>query len=368
MKVCVIGGGPSGILASISIKKYHPDFQVILLEKEENIGSRIKISGNGRCNFFNKNINSSHYSNDFVINFLNEKETLFDLLKEVGFCYYYDLEGRAYPISESSLTFLEALKSLLKKYQVEVRTSYFVKKIEKNNNLYIINDLEKFDRLVLSIGGISYLNDQNNYFNICENLNLKLTKLTPSLAPIYVSSFPLSLENRRVKCQVSLLYKNKVMKKEKGEVLFKKNALSGIVIFNMACVLSRLHLNNYEGYQISLDLLPDFDIDKVKELIKIDPSLKHIFILQLSNYLNTFNNIAQTIKDLRFDVKSLFDFKFSQVTSGGVSLKSITPSLNLKNDSNLYLSGEMIDIDGDCGGFNIGMCMLEGIFIGKNIK
>ena len=256
MKVVVVGGGPCGILTSISIKKFHPEYEVVLLEKDKDIGSRIKISGNGRCNFINKELSVDKYSSSFVNYVLPLKEEVLSLFDEVGFKYYYDEQGRGYPLSESSSTFICVLKTLLEKYQVKVITSYLVENIKELNNKFILNEDITCDRLVLAIGGVSYQNDKLNYNRIVSALNLKTTSLTPSLSPLSVSSFPKDLENKRVKCLVKLLFNNKVVKEEKGEVLFKKDGLSGIVIFNMSSYLARLHLVNFKGYQRSLDLPP----------------------------------------------------------------------------------------------------------------
>ena len=368
MKVIVIGGGPFGLLSSISIKKHHPNWDVLLLEKEKDIGSRIKVSGNGRCNFINKNLCEHKYSSLFVKEFLKYQTEVLNLFEEEGFLYYFDEEGRGYPTSESSLTFISLLKDLLNKYKVDIKTSYQVNNIEKRDQEYLVNNELRCDRLVIGIGGISYQNERLNYNRIISSLNVNVTKLTPSLTPLSVSNFPRELENKRVKCEVSLLYKNSILKKEKGEVLFKKDGLSGIVIFNMSSYLARLHLEKFDSYQISLNLLPNVSDQKLKELISKDPSLKHIFIDSLADYILTFNDIGKTIRDMRFDIRGIYDFKNSQVTSGGIDLKDISPSLNLKNDSNIYVGGEMIDIDGECGGYNIGYCLLAGYSIGKVIR
>lgn len=368
MRVIVIGGGPFGLLSSISIKKHHPSWEVLLLEKEKDIGSRIKISGNGRCNFINENLIESKYSSSFVRDILKYQNEVMSLFDEEGFSYYFDEEGRGYPTSESSSTFISLLKGLLIKYNVDIKTSYQVVSIEKKAQNYCINKELYCDRVIIGIGGLSYQNDRLNYNRIITSLNIKVTKMTPSLSPISVSSFPKELENKRVKCEVSLLYNNQILKKERGEVLFKKDGLSGIVIFNMSSFLSRLHLDKFEGYQISLNLLPSLDDEKLKEIIIKNPSLDHIFITPLAEYILTFNDIGKTIRDMRFNIRGIYDFKNSQVTSGGVDLNEITPSLNLKNDPCIYVGGEMIDIDGECGGYNIGYCLLAGYSIGKVIK
>ena len=368
MKVAVIGRGPCGILSTISIKKFHPEYEVILLEKDKDIGSRIKISGNGRCNFFNEKLLEEHYSSSFVSPIIANSNKVLELLDEVGYKYYFDEQGRGYPLSESSLTFICALKALLNKYQVKVVTSYLVTSLEANSENIIINNEIECDRLVLAIGGISYQNEKLNYNRIVNALDLLTTKLTPSLSPISVSSFPKELENKRIKCLAKLLHNNQVIKEEPGEVLFKKDGLSGIVIFNLSAKMARLHLSNYQGYQISLDLLPNIDNNELDRLIDLNPSLDHIFIKEIANYLNTFSNPKQSIRDLRFDIRGIYEFKFSQVTSGGVSLNQLDSSLSLKKDRRIYIGGEFLDVDGDCGGYNIGFALSSGYQIGKEIK
>ena len=372
MKICVIGAGPFGILSAISIKKNHPLYEVILLEKNENIGSRIKVSGNGRCNFFNTNLNENKYSSPlYVKKLVSLKDRLFSLLDEVGLSYYYDEEGRYYPLSESSSTMIYCLNKLLASYQVKVKTNFKVEKIIKENNKYIVSSLlekEEADKLVLGIGGISFNNDRINYNNIIHNLNVSTTKLTPSLTPIATSSFSLRLEGKRRYCNVKLMKGNNIVKEEKGEVLFKKNGLSGIVIFNISSYLARLHLSSYSSYCISLDLCPSLSEEKLKELTIKDPSLRNIFITEIADYiLSLGKNIVENIRNCRFEVKDLYEFKNSQVTSGGIAINELNDNFSLKKDNNIYVGGEMIDIDGECGGYNIGIAFLSGLYIGEVI-
>ena len=367
MKVVIIGAGPAGLMSAISIKKHHPEYDVIILEKDLDIGSRIKISGNGRCNFINNHLDSCHYSSTFVEKINYFQHDVMKLLNEVGFQYYYDEEGRAYPLSETANTLIQVFKTLITHYQVSVKTSYQVTSIDISHKILINNEIE-CDRLVVCIGGISYLNERLNYNKIVSDLNLSVTNLSPSLAPLSVNSFPRELENKRVKCLVKLLYKNDVLKEEYGEVLFKKDGLSGIVIFNMSAILARQHLSNYHDYQISLDLLPQYNNKQISEIYKLNPTLDHVFGKEIASYLLSLNNPLLKIKDLRFNLRGIYEFKNSQVTSGGVMLNQINDDLSLKKDSRIYLGGEFLDIDGDCGGYNIGYAMCSGYLIGKFIK
>lgn len=372
MKICVIGGGPFGILSAISIKKNHPSYEVVLLEKNENIGSRIKVSGNGRCNFFNANLKENKYSSpSFVKGIIPLKDKLFYLLDEVGLSYYFDEEGRYYPLSESSSTIIYCLTKLLNKYQVKVKTNFKVEKIFKENNKYIISsslEEEKADKLVLGIGGVSFNNDRINYNNIIHQLGVDITLLSPSLTPLSTSSFSFKLEGNRRYCNVKLLKGNNIIKEEKGEVLFKKNGVSGIVIFNMSSYLSRLHLSSYDSYFLSLDLCPTLNDEELVQFLSKDPSLRNIFKEELALYiLSLGKNVFENIRDFRLQIKGLYEFKNSQVTSGGISLDEINSSFSLKKDPNIFVGGEMIDIDGECGGYNIAFALLSGLYIGEII-
>ena len=367
MKIVIIGSGPCGLVSAITIKKSHPDYEVVILEKDKGIGSRIKISGNGRCNFINKNLKAEDYSSSFSAHIIKYQDEVMKLFDEAGLLYYFDEQGRAYPYSESSSTIISCFNYLLDKYKVEVKTSYLVKSIQKQGTNFLINDDIKADKIVVAIGGISYLNEKLNYNRIVSDLDLKVTSLTPSLAPISVTSFPKELENKKVKCEVRLLKKHQEIFKERGEVLFKKDGLSGIVIFNLSAYLARTHTNNFNDYEVSLNLLPDIKDEELKTLISKNPTLERIFIEPLANLISKSNNKIDTIRNLKFGIRGIYEFKNSQVTSGGVELNQINDNLSLKKDRDIFVGGEFIDLDGVCGGYNIGLAMCSGYLIGKSI-
>ena len=330
MKVAVIGAGPMGLVSSIAIKKFHPDFEVVLFEKNNDIGPRIKVSGNGRCNFNNVNVSVDKYNTDIIKDILDCNADVFKLLEETGFMHYADSEGRCYPLSETSVTLLNVFKILLEKYKVEVRLEKEITNIEFEGKLISIYG-EQFDRLVLGIGGISSYNDRLCYEKLMGSLPVKLTELTPSLAPLSTSSFPKGLENRRVKCEVSLLCKGRIVKREKGEVLFKNSGLSGIVIFNMTSYLSRLHLKDYKDYQISLNLLPNCSKEQVNEL---NESLAR----ELKLYTKEYNELEAENKKL---TEGNFDLKDKLYRS--MSFKKRIPDIIVLNKTKMEELQKKID-------------------------
>lgn len=368
MNIIVIGAGPMGIMASISIKKNNPSFNVTLLEKEETIGSRIKVSGNGRCNLGNININEFAYNHpSFVIDILKYQDKLFSYLEEVGFSYFHDEEGRIYPMSETSTTLIYSLTKLLNKYGVNVLTSSKVTSINKVNNKYEVrteNTSLICDKLVISIGGIAKTNSLTNYENVFKNISSNIVPFSSSLTPIKTDNVSKNIEGKRAKANVKLFYKDKLLFKESGEILFKKDGVSGIVIFNVSSILARFHLTSYKDYYLSIDLLPKMSEQELRSILKIDKTYNTLFHPSIAK--NLFENKINP-KDYRLNIKALYDLSFAQVSSGGININEINLNLSLKNDPNIFVGGEEIDIDGICGGYNIEFAFLCGIKIGEEI-
>lgn len=152
MKVIVVGGGPGGIFSAIAIRRFHPDFEVLLLEKDADIASRLKVAGNGRCNFTHRELKEEAYSSAFVRPYLENQKEVLSLLEESGFGYFFDEEGRGYPVSENAQSFIRTLKDLLQDHHVEIRTSCPVDKIETGEKIRVNGSFD-CDRLVLAIGG-----------------------------------------------------------------------------------------------------------------------------------------------------------------------------------------------------------------------
>ena len=370
MEVLIIGGGPSGIMSAIEIKKNNPTYKVTILEKDSrSIGSRIKVSGNGRCNLGNINIHENKYNHpSFVKDIISLKDSLFTYLDEGGLGYFNDEEGRIYPLSESSISVIHVLKKLLNKYCVNVELDANVVDIEKVNNKYrvLCEKKEYFgDKIIISIGGISQLNDKDLYYKLFNKINVKITDLKPSLTPILTSKFDKRYEGKRTKVNVKLFRNGDLVKIEDGEMLFKKDGVSGIVMFNMSSYLARKHLTDYSEYYFIIDLLPKISYHQYLIFRSIDPSLKNIMQEDIANEI-----VSKGIdpKEMLLEIKGLYDFKNSQVTSGGVALEELNSNLSLKKDNNIYIGGETIDIDGECGGYNIEFAFLSGIKIGRFIN
>ena len=374
MKVIVVGAGPSGIIASIKIKELHPNYDVILIEKDNQIGKRIKVSGNGRCNFSNDNISSSFYKNgDKIEDILNTYNNYKDeFYKCINLHYYFDEEGRMYPVTNSSKTVCNLLinklnnlgvKTILNEKVIDIIPDETIK-LKTDKNLYTC------DKLILTIGGISYLYDKDSH-KVLSSLKLEETKLYPSLCPIKVKErISKDAVGKRAKASISLLLDDKEVFKEDGEIIFKKDGLSGIVIFNASSYIA----NNYSNkYVIKVSFYKDLvkeDILKQEKLFSREEILKSYLVDEIADYLlKRKESIYELLTDLRFTFDGLYDFKDSQITSGGISLDEINLNdLSLKKHPNIYLGGELLDVDGRCGGYNIHFAFASGYFIALNLN
>ena len=370
MKVIVVGAGPCGIIASLRIKQLHPNCDVILIEKDNQIGKRIKVSGNGRCNFSNANISLTYYKNgEYIKHILDSFESHKDnLFKQLNLHYYSDEEGRMYPVTNSSKTIHNQLLNALIKAGVKIHTEEEVLSI--GEDLLITNKTKyAYDKLILAIGGISYLYNSNSH-DILNNLNINETKLYPSLCPIKVKEkLPKEIVGKRAKATISLIKNNIEVFKESGEIIFKKDGLSGIVIFNASSYIA----NNYhEDYKIKVSFYDDLTKEEIliqeKKFNRIE-ILSSYLVDEIAEYLSKQNkSIYDLLTNLTFTFNGLYDFKESQVTSGGISLSEINlDNLSLKKYHNIFVGGELMDVDGRCGGFNIHFAFASGHFIAKNL-
>ncbi len=379
-KVAIIGAGPSGLMSIYSLLETKEKIEIFLFDEQDDIGKRIKISGNGRCNFFHNPIDYNHYSSPenaekYFHLFLTKCKEIFSNL---GLIYYEDNEGRMYPLSNSSKTLIYLFKIMLKNSNVNVHLNTKIKRITPNLNKINIetkDNIYAFDAVILATGGFSYLYNKDEKVQFLKDNNIAITKLTPSLTPIRTEKyFNKALEGKRFKVKLSLTYFDKLIFEENGEILLKKDGISGIVTFNLSALLARKHLDSYDNYLIHIDFASNYSFDKLKDIIydkkfSIEDNLSRLFIKELKDelLLHKGKNILSLIKDFTLKIKELYTFKDSQVTSGGIDISLINEDFSLKNNPLVFPCGELLDIDGDSGGYNIAFCFASGYQVGKSV-
>ena len=370
MKLVIVGGGASGLMLASILKNKNANLDIEIIEKLDHVGKKILVTGNGRCNLSNINIKLNCYNNEFGYDVANSFDVV-SYFNELGLLTINDDEGRVYPMSLTANSVLDVLRESISDVKVLENTN--VSKISKNNNQYtIITDNFDFinaDIVVLATGGKTYYKDCNSY-NLTSMLSNRVTPLRPTLTSVRVEENLASIENLKSKVKASLLFKNQVIYEDYGEVLYKKNALSGIVMFQLSSIMAR---DPYKTYHIELDLIPSMSEDELTTYIENHPNMTGLFAKMINQYIiknsssKNPKDLAHTIKHLRFNALENLDYKNAQITAGGVSLDEISENLESKYNKNLYFIGEMLDVDGICGGYNLHFAFASANKVAKDI-
>lgn len=405
MKVIVVGGGASGILAAIALKQKAKQVKVTIVERLDKIGKKILATGNGKCNFTNRYVSKEKYNNkefaDVVINKI-DTERLVSYFLNLGLVSKELTEGRIYPYSESAQTVLEILKQELIRQQIDVITNFEVEKITNNcGKFQIYNHNEKgtfqeADYIILACGGRSQeiLGSNGSGYGLLNPWKIKCTKTLPGLVGFIANPKVLKpLAGIRYKAIVKLISvkKETVAFSEYGEVQFKSDGLSGIVIMQASSFAAR----NKEDYYLSLDLMPNYTEDELTNYLKKNgelfkdneityltlgflPKMLSISVLKQvglnpNTSVNTmtssrYSTLSKAIKNFKIEIDDFYDFSKSQVTIGGIDVNELNQdTLELKKLPNAFLCGEMLDIDGECGGYNLHFAFASGIIAGKAV-
>ena len=400
--IIIIGGGASGLVAAIYASKLGS--KVTILEKNPNPGKKILITGNGKCNYWNKDQSISHYntSNNNILNEIlsdkNKKEilSLFDnlgIIPKIRDGYYY-------PYSGTSTSIQTALIKECKINNVEIITNCEVIKIEKNNNTFQITTTnEKFTskRIILSTGSFACpkTGTTGEGYKFAEYLGHTIIKPLPALVQLKANEpYLKEWHGIRTDVSVALFENNKKIKEEIGEIQLTNYGVSGICIFNLSSNVSR-GLYNKKQEKIQINFLHPFQINTENEFLAfmdernnkiknrtISDLLDGILNYKLNNIIlklskidreENWNNITNDKKQIlsnnltkfTLNITGTNSFDTSQTCTGGIPLSEINPStMESLKTNNLFITGEILDVDGICGGYNLSFAWLTGMLAG----
>ncbi len=384
MKIIIIGSGASGLAAGISLLRC--GYDVTILERNNISGKKLLLTGAGRCNFFNSDQNIVHYHSsdkDILAKIItsNNIHLVEDFITSLGIVPKVK-DGYYYPFANQAYNMKELLERTYLDLGGKIKYNYLVEKIEKKNSLFLINDTISCDKLILATGSKAYkmTGSDGIGYQLAKKFNHHIVKVLPSLTSL-ITREKTNLKGVRVDAKVTLYEDGVKVREELGQVQFTDYGLSGICIFNLSYYAVK-GLNKNKKEVITIDLMPfmdkvSFKNKKVYDLLlgflpnkMIDYILKTLDISKDVYYEDLSNDkkqeLTKILKEMEFNITSYKEFDFSQVCSGGVSLREINPltmeSIFVKN---LYIIGELLDVNGDCGGYNLTFAFLSGILTSR---
>ena len=374
--VVIIGGGASGCMAALNIKNK----SVAIIDSGKFLAKKIMATGNGRCNLTNMEVTSKYFNQniDKYLNKFDNKSTI-AYFESLGLEVFADEEGRIYPVSNSAKSVLDVINLALKD-KVSAFLEQKVVDIKKDSKAFkIITDKEIFlaNKVVVATGG-------NTMLNVIKKLGVDVKDFAPSLVALKCPEIKDLNGIKLSNVNVTVKTNDNIEKSEIGEVLFKDGGISGIVVFNLSTLFARN--SNFNG-EVKIDLFPSVTseelfkkIEKRKALnVQLDKFFTGLFLPALANEIfkkskiNTninstklsnddINKLVKTIKNLTYKVNGCFDN--NQVFSGGVKLECLDENLQSKIVPNIYFCGEICDVDGVCGGYNLQWAFTSGKIVG----
>ena len=397
--VIVIGGGASGIMAALTAAE-EPSRRVILLERQQRIGRKLLSTGNGRCNLTNTGASPADYHGEdvsfaaSVLNKFSPADTL-DFFSGLGLVTVEEYGGRVYPLSDSANSVLDVLRFALERARVEVRCSCCVEEIRRcNGGFQILAGEDSFfaHRLILACGGCagSKLGGVMDGYVLAKALGHKRTALYPSLVQLTTEpEYPRALKGVRADALVRLMSGGACIAQSEGELQFTDKGVSGPAAFDV----SRAASSHSGALRLVMDFFRAYTEDEVYSMLSRRrsgfPALpcSELFTGMLHNRLGrmlvkyaglTADTPLSALTDVQLrsalagckaftlPVKGTEGFDHAQVTAGGLSTRDFNAeTLESRLVPHLYVCGELLDVDGNCGGYNLQWAWASGRLAGR---
>ena len=362
MKIGIIGGGAAGSYVAIRIKELNPSFSATIIERNDKLLKKVAVTGNGRCNYANLGSLENKYNNPFANQIIEnlKPQQLVANFDRFGI-HPTQIDNLIFPVSLSAQTVILLLNKRLNDLGVAICLNEKVLDYQNKDNKFIVKTDKSehvFDKVVFAAGGKAYpqLGTDGGVIEVLSQHGYEIETLSPSLSPLKVKENTKKISGQRVKCLVSLYNKGQLYYAEEGEVLFKDDGISGIVILNMSQKINEI--KDKSNIKIVLNLVPN------KSNIKKDQYEEYVHPKVAAYLLD--NNLD--INALTYTFKGFYDYNIAEVSHGGLSLKEITNDLESKKEKGLYFAGELLDIDGMCGGYNLMFAFASAETIAKAIK
>lgn len=399
MKIGIIGGGASGMVAAITAARVGAE--VVLLEKNDRIGKKILVTGNGKCNLSNLSFSAScYYSKEReraweLVSLFTPQDTI-AFFEKLGLMIK-EKNGYLYPACEQASAVLDVLRYEITARGIEVRCSEEIKELfpEKGGGFRVCSKAgtERFERVIVSCGGQASpkTGSDGAGFRLLKKLGFSIVRPVPALVQLRCEGSFKALAGIRCEARIRLFIDGRETASETGELQMTEYGISGIPVFQ---------LSRHAAYGLSagrvvtagIDLLPGLSGEKPGEWVKkrlallpgrtaeefLTGTLHKKWILYfLKRHGIRQNDIASEIaekkwlsliceaKDWRVRITDTNSFENAQVCAGGVSLREVTKDLESVRYPGLYVTGELLDVDGRCGGYNLQWAWTSGVLAGR---
>lgn len=401
MKIAVIGGGASGIMAAIAAAKNGAD--VTLLEATNRIGNKILMTGNGKCNFSNLYQDQTCYyckDNQFVENvfskFSPEESILF--FENIGMLVK-NKNDYLYPLGEQASIVLDVLRLELDRCNVCVMTQAKVIRLLHEDNQFVL-DTENgnrlyFDKVIVSTGGRSYpkTGSDGNGYKLAKKMGHTIFPTVPALVQLVGNDdFYKMIAGVRSEGYVSVWIDGNKYRSERGEIQFTDYGISGIPVFQLSRIAG-YGLLEKKTVEIHVDVLPDYSKNDLEDMVAKRNSLYHDgtleefmcglcnkklgqFAVKYAGYKphepvskkthEELFKIAYGLKNMVFHITDTKGYETAQVTAGGVLTSELDDNMQSKKIRGLYFTGEIVDVDGICGGYNLQWAFASGYVAGSH--
>ena len=398
MTIGIIGGGAAGMAAALAAAEYE-SARIVLMERQARLGKKLSATGNGRCNLSNLHAARGGYNGDdpqfsrYAIDQFGPSETL-EWFRGLGLYTVTEPSGRVYPYSDQANSVVDVLRFSLDRENIRVQTDFEVLKLKKEGGKFSVTSKDRtleFDKLIIACGGLAgtKLGGTMAGYKFLRSFGHKCTKLRPALVQVKTSWPGVSaLKGVRANCRAGIYHNGVLHRESVGEIQFTEFGLSGPVIFE----ISRDACQGGGEWECRLDFLPDLSAQKlsdalmmkrnsnltaedlftgilhnrlgrslVKEAgIKANTPIFHLYDDQLEDVISLAKGFAVTLTEP-------LGMEAAQVTAGGIVTSEFDPTtMESKLVPGLYACGEVLDVDGDCGGYNLQWAWSSGRLAGMS--
>ena len=397
--VVVIGGGASGMMAALSASE-NPDNRIIVLERQQRVGRKLLATGNGRCNLTNVDAAPANYHGeqpDFALAALEKfpPKKVLEFFRGLGLLTVTEYGGRVYPLSNSANSVVDVLRFALCRENIEVKPACPARELIKRGEGFIVRTDDgdiSADFVIMACGGAAgaKIGGVTDGYDLLKNLGHKRTALRPALVQLVTDpTYPRALKGVRAQAAVRLTAGGEELAHSEGELQFTETGLSGPAAFD----ISRAASFCGEGGTVHIDFLPGIEAESIIELmmsrtetmpnLAVDDILTGVLHNRLGKMVVKYAQvggtrrlcelddanieaIAAACKDFEIKLQGVGGFDSAQVTAGGIKTTGVNPStMESWFVPHLFICGELLDVDADCGGYNLQWAWASGYLAGR---